>query len=212
MLLILLFCMSTTTTQPVSEELGRVGEYRMVFDKAGSRFVAIAFLLILGLPIATYLSGVVGALFYVHITLAAVWVGTDFFFRYSLAPAVGRSGPETAMALIPNLTPRLMVVGESLTLGVIGSGIGLAHRLGYLASPSIWVWGALIIALPILFFAFVPLHHYQIEMLLELDSPDPDGERVGRLNDTAMTWLMGMTGLLLLMLVMMAGMRGMIPL
>lgn len=204
--------MATTSKETAPTELGRMGEYRMVVDKAGSQFVAVAVGLILGLPLVAYLSGVVGVLFYVHITLAAVWVGTDFFFRYSLAPAVGRSGPETAMSLIPNLTPRLMVVGESLTIGVIGSGIGLAHRLGYLASPTIWVWGALIVAVPILFFAFVPLHHYQIEMLLELDSPDPDGERVGRLNDTAMKWLMGMTGLLLLMLVMMAGMRGMLPL
>lgn len=183
----------------------------MVVDKAGSRFVAMAVALILGLPIVTYLSGVIGAMFYVHITLAAVWVGTDFFFRYALAPAVGRSGPETAMSLVPNLTPRLMVVGESLTLGVIGSGIGLAHRLGYLANPTVWVWGALVVAVPIMFFAFVPLHHYQIEMLLELDSPTPDGERVGQLNDTAMQWLMGMTGLLLLMLLMMAGMRGVLP-
>lgn len=203
--------MSTHTDPGVTTEHGRIGEYRLVFDKAGGRFVAVATTLILGLPIVAYLTGVVGALFYVHITLAAVWVGTDFFFRYSLAPAVGRSGPETAMALIPNLSPRLMVVGESLTLGVIGSGIGLAHLLGYLANPTIWVWGALVVAVPILFVAFVPLHHYQIEMLVELDSPDPDGDRVGRLNATAMRWLMGMTGLLLVMLLMMAGIRGMLP-
>ena len=204
--------MSQQPKEATTTDLGRVGEYQMVIDKAGSRFVAVAVALILGLPIVAYFSSVIGALFFVHITLAAVWVGTDFFFRYSLAPAVGRSGPETAMSLIPNLTPRLMVVGESLTLGVIGSGIGLAHQLGYLGNPTIWVWGALVTAIPVMFLAFVPLHHYQIEMLLELDSPDPDGERVGQLNDTAMKWLMGMTGLLLLMLLMMAGMRGMIPL
>lgn len=150
--------MAAPTTEVVVEELGRIGEYRLVIDKAGHQFVAVVVLLILGLPIAAYLSGILGVLFYVHFTLAAIWVGTDFFFRYSLAPAVGRSGPDTAMALIPTLTPRLMVVGESLTLGVIGSGIGLAHRFGYLAKPTIWVWGALVISIPIVFFAFVPLH------------------------------------------------------
>lgn len=203
--------MATQSGEEISETAGRIGEYQMVIDKAGGRFVSVVVILILGLPITAYLSGIVGLLFYVHITLAAVWVGTDFFFRYSLAPAVARSGPETALALIPNLTPRLMVVGESLTLGVIGSGIGLAHRFGYLANPTIWVWGALSISIPIIFFAFGPLHHYQTEMLRELDSADPDGEHVGRLNDTAMKWIMGMTGLLLLMLLMMVGMRGLIP-
>lgn len=190
-----------------ADELNRLNEYRYVVDKAGQRFASIVVILVIGLPLVTYISGIEQALFYVHITLAAVWVGTDIFFRYSLAPAVGASGPETAMSLIPNLTPRLMIVGESLTLGVIGSGIGLAHLLGYLVTPSVWIWMALGIAVLMLFFAFVPLHHYQIEMLLELDSSDPNGERVGELNATAMQWLMGMTVLLFVMLFMMTGIR-----
>lgn len=192
------------------EPANRIEEYRFVVDSAGSRFAAFAVGPILGLPLLTYLADAVAALFYVHITLAAVWLGTDFFFRYVLAPAVDASGPETALSLVPHLSPRLMVVGESLTVGTIGSGIGLAHRLGYLAAPSVWVWGALGVAVVMLFVAFVPLHHYQVEMLVELDAPEPDGERVGRLNDRAMRWLAGMTGLFLLMLLMMVGLRGLI--
>lgn len=191
-----------------------MAEYRMVVEKAGPGFVRTVLPITLGLPILAYLlsyaAGMTWLLFYVHITLAAVWVGTDFFFRYSLAPAVGESGPETALSLIPNLTPRLMTVGESLTLGVVGSGVGLAHQMGYFLNPSVFVWGALVVAVGTLYFAFVPLHHYQVEMLLELDSAEPDGERVGQLNDAAMTWLMGMTVLLAVMLFMMVGMRGLI--
>ena len=197
-----------------SADMGRMAEYRMVVDKAGGGFVRTVLPLTLGLPVLAYLLsyflGMAWFLFYVHITLATVWVGTDIFFRYSLAPAVGESGPETAMSLIPNLTPRLMTVGESLTLGVVGSGIGLAHQLGYFVRPSVFVWGALVVAVGTIYIAFVPLHHYQVEMLLELDSEEPDGEHVGQLNDTAMTWLMGMTVLLVVMLFMMVGMRGLI--
>lgn len=189
---------------------GRIDEYRFVLDAAGPRFATVAVSMLLGLPIVAYLSGVVAALFYVHVVLAAVWLGTDFFFRYVLAPAVGASGPETGPSLIPHLTPRLLLVGESLTLGTIGSGVGLAHRLGYLRQPTIWVWAALGIAVVMIAIAFVPLHHYQIEMLTELDSPDPDAERVARLNGTAMHWLAGMTGLFLLMLLTMVGIRGFI--
>jgi len=198
-----------------SADMGRMAEYRMVVDKAGPGFVRTVLPITLGLPILAYLLsyflGVAWFLFYVHITLATVWVGTDIFFRYSLAPAVGASGPATAMSLIPNLTPRLMTVGESLTLGVVGSGIGLAHQFGYFANPTVFVYGALVVAVGVIYFAFVPLHHYQVEMLQELDSAEPDGERVGELNDTAMRWLMGMTVLLAVMLFMMVGMRGLVP-
>ncbi len=61
-----------------------------------------------------------------------------------------------------------------------------------------------------IFIAFVPLHHSQTQMLIELDGPKPDSEVVTRLNATAMQWLMGMTSLFLVILVMMVGMRGLI--
>lgn len=198
------------TVTGARDRMNRLEEYRFVVDSAGPRFSATAVGVLLGLPVVAYLSGAASVLFYAHIALAAVWLGTDFFFRYVLAPAVDAAGPETALSLIPNLSPRLMVVGESLTAATIGSGLGLAHRLGYLANPSPWVWGALGLALVMLFVAFVPLHHYQVEMLVELDSPEPDGERVASLNGTAMRWLTGMTGLFLVMLVTMVGLRGLI--
>ncbi len=125
----------------VSDGSSRSDQYRFIITAAGTRYATVAVGLILGLPIVAYLSGNTTILFYVHIGLAAFWFGTDFFFRYVLAPAIEESGPETAVALIPSLSSRLMVVGESLTLGTIGSGIGLAHRLGYLAPSTIWVWG-----------------------------------------------------------------------
>lgn len=185
-------------------------QYRFIISSAGSRYATVAAGLILGVPVIAYLSGSVAAMFYVHIGLAAFWFGMDFFFRYVLAPAVAASGPDTAAALIPNLSPRIMVVGESLTVGTIGSGLGLAHRFDYLVTPPVWVWGALGIAAVMLGIAFGPLHHYQLEMLRELDSPAPNGERVEHLNETAMRWLMGMTGLFLLITLMMVGLRGLI--
>jgi hypothetical protein len=74
----------------------------------------------------------------------------------------------------------------------------------------VWVWGALGIATVMLYIAFVPLHHYQTELLLELDSAVPNGERVETLNGKALRWLMGMTGLFLLIILMMVGMRGLV--
>lgn len=195
---------------PADTELSRGDQYRFIVTAAGIRYATVATVFVFGLPIIAYVSGSVAAMFYVHIGLAAFWFGMDFFFRYVLAPAVEKSGPETAASLLPQLSPRIMVVGELLTLGTIGSGIGLAQRLGYLTTPVIWVWGALGIAAVMIYIAFVPLHYYQTELLLELDSAAPNSERVEMLNGKALRWLMGMTGLFLLIIFMMVGMRGLL--
>jgi hypothetical protein len=182
-----------------------------VIESAGTRYAAIAGGLILGLPIVAFLSGDVTLLFYVHVGLGAFWFGLDYFFRYVLAPALEKAGPDTASALIPHLTPKIMVVGESLTLGTIGSGIGLAYRLGYWADPSVYLWAALGIAAVMLVIAFGPLHHLQTEMVVELASARPNGQRVGDLNRTALRWLFGMTGLMLVIIGLMTGLRGFLP-
>lgn len=182
-----------------------------VIKSAGPRYAVIAAGLILGLPVVAFLMENPTLLFYVHISLGAFWFGLDFFFRYVMAPALKKAGPETATSVIPHLTPKIMVVGESLTLGTIGSGIGLAYRLGYWATPSVYLWGALGVATVMLLIAFGPLHSLQTEMLFELASPEPDGDRVSRLNRNALWWLMGMTGLMLVILGMMTGLRGFLP-
>jgi hypothetical protein len=108
-----------------------------VIESAGTRYAFVAATLILGLPIVAFLSGSSAVLFYVHIGLGAFWFGLDYFFRYVMAPALEKAGLETATSVIPHLTPKIMVVGESLTLGTIGLGIGLSYRLGYWTTPSI---------------------------------------------------------------------------
>jgi hypothetical protein len=182
-----------------------------VIESAGTRYAAGAASLILGLPVVAFLSGDSTLMFYVHVSLGAFWFGLDYFFRYVLAPAIEKAGPETATSLIPHLTPKIMVVGESLTLGTIGSGIGLAYRLGYWTTPSVYLWAALAIAVVMLVIAFGPLHHLQTEMVVELASPEPDAHRVADLNRTALRWLLGMTGLMLVIIGLMTGLRGFLP-
>ena len=114
-----------------------------VFEAAGIRYATIAVGVILGLPLVAFLSGDPTALFYVHVGLGAFWFGLDFFFRYVMAPALEKTDSETAASVIPYLTPKIMVIGGSLTVGKIGSGIGLASLLSYWADPSIYLWGAL---------------------------------------------------------------------
>lgn len=195
----------------INEHSGHSERIWFVIESAGPRYAVGAVGLVLGLPIVAFLSGDVTAMFYAHIGLGAFWFGLDYFFRYVMAPALERAGPDVATSLIPHLTPKIMVVGESLTLGTIGSGIGLAYRLGYWDTPSVYLWGALGVATVMLLIAFGPLHRLQIEMLIELASSEPDGKQVAKLNSKALRWLLGMTGLMLIIIGMMTGLRGFLP-
>jgi hypothetical protein len=181
-----------------------INKIEFVIESVSTRYAFVAAVLILGLPIVAFL-------FYVHIGLGAFWFGLDYFFRYVMAPALEKAGSETATSVIPHLTPTIVVVGESLTVGTIGSGIGLSYRLGYWTTPSIYLWGALCVAAVMILIVFGPLHSLQTEMLVELSSSEPDKQRVVRLNNKALRWLMGMTGLMLIIIAMMTGLRGLLP-
>ena len=59
--------------------------------------------------------------------------------------------------------------------------------------------------------AFGPLHSLQTAMLVELVSPEPDDSRVSKLDGQALQWLAGMTGLMLVIIAIMTGLRGFLP-
>jgi len=59
--------------------------------------------------------------------------------------------------------------------------------------------------------AFGPLHSLQTAMLVELVSPEPDDSRVSKLNGQTLRWLAGMTGLMLVIIAIMTGLRGFLP-
>lgn len=171
------------------------------------RYAAAAVGITLGVPILVYLWGNVVAMFYVHVALGAFWFGLDFFFKVVLGPALEHAPDEAAGPVNHQLIPRMVVVAEPLSVGVIGSGLGLAHLLGYLASPTVWVWGALIIGGLMLLVGFGPLHRITVRMVSELSSDAPDGDRLEDLFGKALKWGLLQTVFMLAILVMMTGLR-----
>lgn len=116
-------------------------ELRQSIDAATPRFAATAAVVFLGLPTAAYLAGAPRASFYLHVALGAFW--------FVLGSSLDAAGDEATAAMNGRLVPR-MVVAEPLSLGVVGSGVGLAHLTGYWSSPSLWPWAALGIGLLVL--------------------------------------------------------------
>lgn len=195
-----------TVDRPAShrEELG------VVVELADRQFAAAAVLVTLGAPVVAYLSGVVSVMFYVHVALGAFWFGLDFFFKFVVGPSLEAAPEEAASAVNSRLVPKLTVVAEPLSVGVIGSGIGLAHLLGYWADPSVWLWGALAVGVLMLINGFGPLHLATTRMVVELDSDDPDPERLDALFATALQWGLLQTVFMLAVIVMMVGLRGLL--
>ncbi len=192
--------------QPTShrDELG------LLVELADERFTLVAVLVTLGAPVLAYLSGSVSLLFYVHVALGAFWFGLDFFFKFVLGPSLEAAPEEAAGAVNRHLIPKMVTVAEPLSVGVIGSGIGLASLLGYWADPSIWLWGALALGVLMLVNGFGPLHVVTTKMVVELDKTDPDGERLDALFGKAQQWGLLQTVFMLAIVVMMVGLRGLI--
>lgn len=188
------------------EELG------ILINSAGTQFATVAALLFLGAPIAAYLSGDPRILFYVHVALGAFWFGLDFFFKFVIGPALDKVSDEAAGSINQHLVPRMAVVAEPLSVGVIGSGIGLAGMMGYWDSSSLWLWGALGIGFLMLLIGFGPLHLLTTRMGVELSQPEPDGDRLDDLFEQTMKWGLLQTVLMLLIIGMMTGLRWQIQL
>lgn len=184
------------------EELG------LLLDLADRQFALAVGAITLAVPLVAYLVGDVTILFYVHVTLGAFWFGMDFFFKFVLGPALDLSPDDAADAVNEVLLPRSVVVAHSASFGVVGSGIGLAHLMGYLANPGLWIWTALALAAALILVGIGPLHRISTGMVVELASPSPDRQRLDSLLDRLLRWGLLQTIFMLAIIVAMTGLRG----
>lgn len=185
-------------------------ELSLVLDAADRRFAGVAAAVTLGAPLVAYLSGVASVLFYVHVTLGAFWFGMDFFFKFVLGPSLDAAPDDAAGAVNAALVPKLLVVAEPLSLGVVASGIALAELFGYWADPTIWLWAALGISAILLAVGYGPLHVLTTKLSAELSMPDPDPDRVESLLGRTMQWGLLQTVLMLGVVATMVGIRGLL--
>lgn len=130
-----------------------------VITSAGTHYTGITAGLILGVPIVAFLSGNATLLFYVHIGLGAFGSGSIIFFfqiRDGACAQAGRPGDRNFDHPAPHAEDNGgRRIADSRN---DRSGIGLAYRLGYWATPSVYLWGALGVATVMLLIAFGPLH------------------------------------------------------
>jgi hypothetical protein len=176
-----------------------------MIDAASRPFTLGAVLVPLGLPILGYLSNDVRVMFTVHLFLGAFWFGTGVLGAVVLGPVMGSLSDEANVEFAEGFVPKMNILMEPVSVGVVGSGIGLASMMGLWADPSHSLWAALGLAIALLVLGFGPLHKFTAGMFDEIAAEDTDHERLASLNKKY-----GMLSLieLLLMIAILATMSG----
>ena len=156
--------------------------YQLMADAASHPFAIGAVTVPLGLPILGYLSSDVRIMFAVHLFLGAFWFGTGVLGAVVLGPVMGSLSEEANVEFAEGFVPKMNLLMEPVSVGVIGSGIGLASMMGLWASPTPSLWAALGLAIALLVLGFGPLHTFTAGMFDEIAADEPDHERLASLN------------------------------
>lgn len=166
----------------VQRPSSRRERYRSLVTAAGQPFAAGAVAVPLVLPVLGYLSGDARIMFTVHLFLGAFWFGTAVLGAFVLGPVMGGLSEDANAEFAAGFVPRMNLLMEPVSLGVVGSGVGLAAIMGLWASPTPSLWAALALAVALLALGFGPLHRFTAGMFDEIAADDTDHERLAELN------------------------------
>ncbi|WP_313695545.1 hypothetical protein [Halorarum halobium] len=156
--------------------------YSLMADAADRKFTTGAVAVPLILPIAGYLSNDPRILFTVHLFLGAFWFGTAVLGAVVLGPVMGSLSREANAEFAEGFVPKMTFLMEPLSIGVVGSGIGLAGLMGLWDSPTPALWTSLVLAVALLVLGFGPLHKFTVGMFDEIAAQETDHERLADLN------------------------------
>jgi hypothetical protein len=166
----------------IQRPTSRRERYRFMALAASKPFAVGAVLVPLLLPVAGYLSGDVRVMFTVHLFLGAFWFGTAVLGAVVLGPVMGGLSEGANVEFAEGFVPRMNLLMEPVSVGVVGSGIGLAGMMGLWDSPTPSLWAALALAVALLVLGFGPLHRFTAGMFDEIAAEDTDHERLADLN------------------------------
>lgn len=156
--------------------------YKQMAAIADRRFAAGAILLPIALPVVGYLSGDYRILFTIHLFMGAFWFGVGLLGAVVLGPVMGSLSEPASEEFSRRFVPKMTLLMEPVSLGVVGSGVGLAGMLGMWDSPSPTLWLATGLAAALLLLGFGPLHRFTTEMFDEIAAAETDHDRLAKLN------------------------------
>ena len=145
---------------------------------------------ILVLPAAMIVALAVRSLYlldYTHVLSGALWTGADLFLGFILGPVMRRLEPPQRKAVIEFLVPRTLLYMPVVALTTGTAGWFLATWEGFLLPDSPmrpWVFAALVIIAILTVQGLGVLLPNNLRIYFELQRPQPDIERIVRINRT----------------------------
>jgi uncharacterized membrane protein len=133
-----------------------------------------------------------------HVLSGALWTGADLFMGFILGPVLRRLDMQARTALIAYLVPRTLLYFPMVSLTAGTTGWFLVDWLGYTVSDSP-MYRLTLISLVLVAIMTVQglgfLLPNSLRIWSELRRPEPDRERIVRLNQINI-WLAGIQGVL----------------
>lgn len=121
---------------------------------------------------------------WVHVMCGVLWTGIDLFMGFVLGPVLRSVDVPVRKQILLRLTPRTLFLMPTLAIITGTAGWFLAVDLGFtqMSWPEIgWVYAALILIVLMTIQGLGYLLPTNLRVCLELQKPQPDGARIGRL-------------------------------
>lgn len=122
---------------------------------------------------------------YVHVFAAMAWTGTDLFLAVVLGPILRRSPLPLRVAVLRRVLPGVLFYMPVIAIVTVVAGWYLAMWKGAWVNPAMFPWfvAALVLVGIMLCLAFGVIIPHNWKMFWEIESDNPDLERVKRLAD-----------------------------
>jgi uncharacterized membrane protein len=133
---------------------------------------------------------------YTHVLSGVLWTGADLFLGFILGPVMRRLNPLQRKAVITYLVPRTLLYMPVLALTTGTAGWYLSNWQGLLLPENPmrpWVFAALVIIFILTIQGMGILLPNNLRIYRELQQPEPNIERIVRINRTNLT-LSGVQG------------------
>ncbi|HWK60067.1 MAG TPA: hypothetical protein VNT00_01495 [Eoetvoesiella sp.] len=143
-------------------------------------YVAAALLVM----IAAILYGNTWFLNWVHVMSGVLWTGIDLFMGFVIGPILRRVSVPVRKEILIRLTPVTLFLLPALSVITGTSGWFLAVHLGFTQMPWPqfgWIAAALVLITLMTIQGLGYLLPTSVRVCLELQKPDPDGQKIGRM-------------------------------
>ena len=122
---------------------------------------------------------------FVHIMAATLWTGADLFLGFIIGPVMRRLAAPQRSAVIAYLVPKTLLYMPVVAITTGTAGWYLAAWLGFMVPGNPvrpWILGALIILTLLTLQGLGIILPNNLRIYRELQRPEPDRERITRLN------------------------------